>query len=511
MTAVDRPRTAEHRGITSYTLALNYLPLTQLLVGAGVVASQASSTGRDHRVVGGVAAAAAAARVPIDVADVRHAARTRAQQDARAYKVWWFVQQWQVVFNRLPWIEELMRLVPGLYALWIFLWGGRVSPLVYWAPGALVIDRPLVIVEAGAVIGTGAGLAGHAGTLAPDGSYRIDIAAPRVGRGRHVGARSGLGPGAELAPGTLLPAGRMLKPFTAWDGSARRSVAAGATEATAMADGRGRHRSRSRLNIVIAVGAIAIATGCLWLASHAAHWSLVVVAAFVFSFANNTIFSLLHECVHGTFSPATPDQRKRRRAVRGVLPDRVHDPAHQPFRASSAQPHRLRALRLLSAAPVALAEDLLDLLPADRVLLGDHSGRRLRLPGLAVRVPQPRVPGRPGEMVGLHRIRARHRERADREGMAAGAVHVRLAGVAVVEPRARLDRLARLLLGVRAELELAAIYRSRLEPARRARGRLEPAVLAADPGDLPQLQPASRASPPARHSMAASAALRAGG
>ena len=65
-----------------------------------------------------------------------------------------------MVFNRLPWLEEILRLMPGLYALWLFLWGGRVSPLVYWAPGSLVIDRPLVIVERGAVIGAGAGLVG---------------------------------------------------------------------------------------------------------------------------------------------------------------------------------------------------------------------------------------------------------------------------------------------------------------------------------------------------------------
>jgi fatty acid desaturase len=70
----------------------------------------------------------------------------------------------------------------------------------------------------------------------------------------------------------------------------------------------------ARLNVVIAVGAIAIATGCLWLASHAAHWWLIAAAAFVFSFANNTIFSLLHECVHGTFSP-----RKRINESAGVL------------------------------------------------------------------------------------------------------------------------------------------------------------------------------------------------
>jgi hypothetical protein len=146
-------------------------------------------------------------------------------QDARAYKVWWFTYQWQIVFNRLPWLDEILRLVPGLYALWIFLWGGRASPLVYWAPGSLVIDRALVIVERGALIGAGAGLVGHAATMADDGSYRVDIAPVRVGRNAIMGARSGLSAGSELAPGAMLPAGRMLKPFTHWDGRAKQGIA----------------------------------------------------------------------------------------------------------------------------------------------------------------------------------------------------------------------------------------------------------------------------------------------
>ncbi len=57
----------------------------------------------------------------------------------------------------------------------------------------------------------------------------------------------------------------------------------------------------SRLNLVIAVVSAAVAIACLWIASHAPHWTLAFGAAFVFSFANNTNFSLLHECVHGSF------------------------------------------------------------------------------------------------------------------------------------------------------------------------------------------------------------------
>jgi fatty acid desaturase len=60
----------------------------------------------------------------------------------------------------------------------------------------------------------------------------------------------------------------------------------------------------ARLNLAIAAIAVAVTIACLWLASHAPHWMIRAGAAFVFSFANNTIFSLLHECVHGSFHPA---------------------------------------------------------------------------------------------------------------------------------------------------------------------------------------------------------------
>jgi hypothetical protein len=145
-------------------------------------------------------------------------------QETRAYKVWWFTYQWQAVFNRVPWLEEILRLVPGLYALWIFLWGGRVSPFAYWSPGSCAFDRPLVVVQAGAVLGVGAGIVGHAATIAPDGTYYVDIAPTHIGCNAMMGARSGLSAGSVLAAGQMLPAGRLIKPFTRWDGRAKHGI-----------------------------------------------------------------------------------------------------------------------------------------------------------------------------------------------------------------------------------------------------------------------------------------------
>jgi fatty acid desaturase len=55
-----------------------------------------------------------------------------------------------------------------------------------------------------------------------------------------------------------------------------------------------------------AIGALAAVVGlaCLWTASHAAHWTIVAGAAVIFAAANNTLFCLLHESVHGTFHPS---------------------------------------------------------------------------------------------------------------------------------------------------------------------------------------------------------------
>src|SRR5687767_13363110 len=36
----------------------------------------------------------------------------------RGFLRWWFTNQLQVIFNRLP-LEEVVRLVPGLYSVWL--------------------------------------------------------------------------------------------------------------------------------------------------------------------------------------------------------------------------------------------------------------------------------------------------------------------------------------------------------------------------------------------------------
>lgn len=55
------------------------------------------------------------------------------------------------------------------------------------------------------------------------------------------------------------------------------------------------------LNIALTAASVSTALSLLWLASHTESWAVRIAAAVAFSFVNNTIFSLLHEAVHGVF------------------------------------------------------------------------------------------------------------------------------------------------------------------------------------------------------------------
>ena len=57
------------------------------------------------------------------------------------------------------------------------------------------------------------------------------------------------------------------------------------------------------LNVLIATGAMAAAGILLWAASHSESWIIIALCAIAFSFVGNTLFSCLHECVHGVFHP----------------------------------------------------------------------------------------------------------------------------------------------------------------------------------------------------------------
>lgn len=57
------------------------------------------------------------------------------------------------------------------------------------------------------------------------------------------------------------------------------------------------------LNVALTAVSVSAALALLRIASHTESWAVRITAAVAFSFVNNTVFSLLHEAVHGVFHP----------------------------------------------------------------------------------------------------------------------------------------------------------------------------------------------------------------
>jgi hypothetical protein len=141
--------------------------------------------------------------------------------DSTAFLHWWFSAQCQIVFLRLPFLEELLRLLPGLYSTWLRLWGAKVGALVYWSPGVTILDRPLVRIGSRVVFGVGVRLNPH--VLAVDERNRgtLFVSPISIGHDVLVGGYSLLLPGCVVADGEVTPPFRTMHAFSRYEGGRR--------------------------------------------------------------------------------------------------------------------------------------------------------------------------------------------------------------------------------------------------------------------------------------------------
>jgi hypothetical protein len=150
---------------------------------------------------------------------VRAALAWRPLQDGRydlhapEFLLWWFSGQWQIVFNRLPFLEELLRLVPGLYSAWLRLWGARVGSLVYWSPGVVLVDRPLIDVGNRAVLGIGVRVYPHLLLRGEHDEAALLLGHVRLGDESLIGGLAVLLPGVHVCDGEELRGARVAPPF----------------------------------------------------------------------------------------------------------------------------------------------------------------------------------------------------------------------------------------------------------------------------------------------------------
>ena len=131
----------------------------------------------------------------------------------RTYFSWWMMFNLQVVFCRLPMLEELLRLVPGLYSFWLRLWGAQIGRFTYWAAGLRILDRSFLRIGDDVVFGAAVRLNPHVLTKNEQGQMELILASVIVGDRAVVGGYSLLTAGAEIAADECTKALLVLPPF----------------------------------------------------------------------------------------------------------------------------------------------------------------------------------------------------------------------------------------------------------------------------------------------------------
>ena len=125
--------------------------------------------------------------------------------DASGYAPWWGGHQCQLLYDAVPTLEALLRLVPGLYSAWLRLWGSRVGRAVHWTPRVEVTDRGFLAIGDGVLVGHRVGFYPHVVTRREDGRLVLYLKRISIGHGALLGAGSRLGPGASIPARAVLP------------------------------------------------------------------------------------------------------------------------------------------------------------------------------------------------------------------------------------------------------------------------------------------------------------------
>jgi acetyltransferase-like isoleucine patch superfamily enzyme len=122
----------------------------------------------------------------------------------RKYSAWWGAHQIQVIYTAVPQLEALLRIIPGVYSVWLRLCGSRIGRNVYWTPNIEITDRSMLEIGDNVVFGHKCKLLGHA--IKPTGKRMILYTRKiTIGSDVFVGAGSRIGVGAVIADGVYLP------------------------------------------------------------------------------------------------------------------------------------------------------------------------------------------------------------------------------------------------------------------------------------------------------------------
>jgi hypothetical protein len=196
-------------------LALNFLPLIQMGLAIGLLFTPHAN----WPVRIGITLAALYLSPPLIARLISFLIpfpQGRIAVGSKAFFAWWSLFQLQIVFCRLPVLEEVLRLIPGVYSFWLRLWGARIGRLTYWSPGTMITDRSFLCIGNDVVFGAGVRLNAHVLAKDKEGTMELLLATLKIGDRVIVGGYSLLTAGTEISSDEVTRACLVSPPFSLW-------------------------------------------------------------------------------------------------------------------------------------------------------------------------------------------------------------------------------------------------------------------------------------------------------
>ena len=131
-----------------------------------------------------------------------------------SYSPWYGTHMIQLVFIGFPSCERLLRLFPGLFSVWLRLWGSKVGKSVYYTPLLELADRGLLEIGHGCVFGYNVKISCHYITPSREKGLKLYVRKVVIEDGGFVGAASRLAPGVRVKSGALVKAAVDVYPDT---------------------------------------------------------------------------------------------------------------------------------------------------------------------------------------------------------------------------------------------------------------------------------------------------------
>lgn len=133
------------------------------------------------------------------------------------YNPWWGTQQIQIIYNTFPVLERILHLIPGLFSIWLRLWGAKIGKNVYWVPTVSIIDRGLLEIGDGVIIGHQSTICAH--TIKPKkDNIVVFIKKIKIGNYAFISGDVRISSGVEIEANAFIPYGQWIYPkdkFTA--------------------------------------------------------------------------------------------------------------------------------------------------------------------------------------------------------------------------------------------------------------------------------------------------------